>query len=53
MKEQDDQDSTVPDVDERRRESLKSLGKFGAVTGLALLGMMSATKAPAASPPPP
>ena len=36
-------------IDDSRREALGKLGKYGAVTGLALLGMMTATKAPAAS----
>ena len=51
-------DSGEPTVSESeaadtRRAALGKLGKYGAVTGIALLGMMTATKAPAASPPPP
>ncbi|WP_157215744.1 hypothetical protein [Flavisphingomonas formosensis] len=43
---------TESGVDDTRRAALGKLGKYGAVTGLALLGIMTASKTPAASPVP-
>jgi hypothetical protein len=50
MSHQHEDRTPVPgSAEDNRREALGKLGRYGAVTGLALLGMMTATKAPAAS----
>ncbi|WP_157217789.1 hypothetical protein [Flavisphingomonas formosensis] len=41
--------SSAEQCDTARREALRKLGTYGAVTGVGLLGLMTATKAPAAS----